>query len=286
EPPPGYPRRYYPRGDTALTTTAADGRFRFAHLPDGRFTLEARAEGYSPGTVRGLAVAAGAAPLELGTVVLQAGATLAGRVLDERQQPVVGATIHLADGAMEHLHGSSERPPGPDDEVSGADGAFALRDLTAGQPVELEVTKSGFLPQTVNGVAATSAEPVRIVLKAAARLVGRVVDESGEPVARASVHVTPEQGTLFGLFGLVDATTEADGRFTVEGLRPGKAVLRAAAEGFLASEPIQVEAIAGQERAVADLALRRGASLAGVVYRADGTPVASSPPGARTCSRW
>ena len=52
---------------------------------------------------------------------------------------------------------------------------------------------------------------------------GRVVDAQGSPVAGASVDVSREAGRAEGRDGAV--MTDAEGRFTIEGLGPGATVV-------------------------------------------------------------
>jgi protocatechuate 3,4-dioxygenase beta subunit len=84
---------------------------------------------------------------------------------------------------------------------------------------------------SVPGVPAPTREPLKIELKAARSLSGRVVGPEGEPVADATVRWlrTLGAGTSFETLG----TSDAEGRFRIKGFPPGTLSLQVLAEGYV-----------------------------------------------------
>jgi len=142
---------------------------------------------------------------------------------------------------------------------------------------ESEAARSSRAARPAEVASATEARP------SGPRLVGRIVDGSGRPVADARVRVVHAQfgGAVvrFG-HGRGDAddavVTDERGAFTVPGVASGTNVLFVNASGF---EPIagrQIQVPSGGEHDVGDVELERGVVLAGRVVDPNGAPVASA----------
>jgi hypothetical protein len=71
------------------------------------------------------------------------------------------------------------------------------------------------------------------------------------------------------------ATADADGRFEIRGLSPGKASAGAAKPGYSAAAPTPVAIVQGVPAKPLELVLLPGAAISGVVRYSDGTPAAS-----------
>jgi len=101
------------------TTTDADGQFRLAHVPAGRYTLTARASGAPPLHRRDLEVAEGGT-LDVGSLELPRGGFIFGNVIGVSGEPSVGARVTaVGSGRMEQA-------------VTDATGAFRLPPLPEG----------------------------------------------------------------------------------------------------------------------------------------------------------
>jgi len=168
-----------------------------------------------------------------------------------------------------------------------ADGRFELRDLLAPRlfvdaiaPLAacvepLEITFAG-----ADGEA-KERDGLVVVLADGAALRGRVVDESGAPVAGARVTA----GTHFDPFSVFSGEgfdvrrpwrvlTDADGAFALAGVSAGLELnVSAAAEGFAPSATKRARTAVGQV-ATLELTLERGARIDVVVRDPDGAPLA------------
>jgi protocatechuate 3,4-dioxygenase beta subunit len=81
-------------GRAAPIATDAEGRFRIEHVAAGRVAVIAAATDLAPSGIEELAVVDGGVYDDL-ALQLGVGATLAGRVVDDQQQPVAGALVEL-----------------------------------------------------------------------------------------------------------------------------------------------------------------------------------------------
>jgi protocatechuate 3,4-dioxygenase beta subunit len=140
--------------------------------------------------------------------------------------------------------------------------------------VQIEETRH--LPTTVKDVATDEGKTavVDAKLSLGATIEGRVLGSDGKPCAGATVALDwrPEedagqQGWNAG--GRNRVTSDSDGKFRAEGLKPGRYGVRAESRGFAPSESVQVVADSGP------VTLRlQGALRIGGVVRVGGAPVA------------
>ncbi|MCL4819350.1 MAG: carboxypeptidase regulatory-like domain-containing protein [Vicinamibacteria bacterium] len=199
------------------------GAFSLDEVPEGQYRLVVVAEGFLPLTVDDVTVAAheDAEPLALR---LDAGATLRGRVLDEEGQPLadVRVAVEARDGA------SGETDAAGDYELHGvATGAF-----------QVQFRKSGFRSERAKVQVPPEGARQDARLRRGLSLAGVVVDEGGRPVADARV------GATTAAAGGENAGAEADaeGRFRLEGLAPGRYVVWArGADGQAKQEDVDPE---------------------------------------------
>ncbi len=266
-------------GTTSATTSDEEGHFELEPARAGRSLLAmVTAPGYLP-----FAPEWGHSPFELFarpglrvrdlTVQLVPAIDYTGVVLDPTGKPVAGATVTLlgAGGGEQALH------PLEDRFVSDEQGEvhFHAPDdalLEARHPVH------GIARGRMSGAALLNH---RITLKlgspdglahlGAEHISGRVVDGDGAPVAGAQVTAHPD-GMSEWNSASGQATTDASGRFSVEGLDPGRHTVVAQHTGYASANLDPVAA--GATDVVLDL--RRGGSLAGRVLSAEeGAPVPS-----------
>lgn len=254
--------------------SAGDGSFQLEHLPAGRFDLAAKAEGYAPLTVRGLALGERPEAKDLGTMVLVPGAVLEGVVVDAKGRPLSGAAVWARKSAEAGMSGFGDLPrnPGEREVRTGSDGRFTLDDLTPGEAVDLSVRLAGYVAGSQRRLTVPHEGPVRVVLELAAGVSGRVVDEAGEPVVGATVSVL----VVGSFFGGRQGTSDAEGRFRVDDLDAGKMTVIAQAIGFLDGEQQVIELAHGKEVADLELVLTRGAALEGIVTLPGGVPAAGA----------
>ncbi|MCP3961472.1 MAG: hypothetical protein GY719_26810 [bacterium] len=260
-------------------STDADGRFAVPDLSAGRYDLQVEAEGYGSVSVPGVELPEGAGDIDLGTVVLPPGVTVEGRVVDSGGQPLAGVEIHATEPSKMSLPAAYQRlvlARTAPDAVTAVDGHFAVKNRRAGERLDLNVAREGYVPQTVSGVVAPPEEPLSVVLQPASRVTGRVVDEDGDPIAEAALQARPEGlggsgGARFSSFNR--ARSGEDGRFELLDVEPGKVTVVAEAQGFQRTQISGLEAPAGGELSGVELVLSAGVTISGVVLDADSEPV-------------
>ena len=265
-----------PQDDPWLAVTGVEGRFETRDVPARRLDVTARGRGLAPLTVRGLELPPGLRPVDLGTLYLEPGARVEGRVLDPDGAPLAGAEIWSAS--------SSGRPPvlafdrpAPPAALSDAAGRFAVEDLAPGLAVDLWVGRDGFLPAVLTGIEAPSARPIEVELRRAATLAGRVVDADGRAIEGAEVSARIEAaGAEPPVSGTAAAVTDGAGRFELADVAPGRLRVDAFAEGFQASSEQTFGLAAGERLEQAVFVLERGAALEGWVSDHRGDPVAGA----------
>ena len=303
-----------PEDDPWTTLTDDEGRFHFAELPARRIDVVASAPGYAPFVVPGLEVAPSSdgGVVDLGLFALEEAARLAGLVVDEAGEPVPGAGLWIFD--MEHLRLGFEpemlRGKDPDGEVSN-DGRFELSELQPRKAVDLIVVADGYLPAraekllpmkptaaestaaestaaestAAESTAAESTEPkdeLRIVLRPASGIGGRVLDAAGRPVPEAVVHLLPPE-TRAGVrsetatdVGSRETVTDEQGHFAIDGVEPGSYQWRATAYGYRVTEPRPLRLAAQEQRRDLEWTLEPGVTVRGRVLDAAGAPVADA----------
>ncbi len=265
------------QADTPTYLTDADGRFEIADLAAGSYDLNARAAGFAPARVPGLRVAEGDREADFGTVVLIPGAPIAGRVTDAGGAAVAGVEVTVDRGRRGFM--AMPAPGPPDQTTTDERGRFVVADLLPGQPVTVTAFKKGYASESVAAVSPPTEEPLAIVLQAAGRLTGKVVDPRDDPIEGASVMAHPDPRAMTpGRMarqrggGSGWARTGADGTFVIEDLDPATLQVTADAEGYLQRIHTGVELAAGAEIEL-ELVLERGAVVEGTVTTADGEPV-------------
>ncbi|MEP0772991.1 MAG: carboxypeptidase regulatory-like domain-containing protein [Acidobacteriota bacterium] len=207
---------------------------------------------------------------------------LEGKVVNERHQPVAGATVTALARASQSV----------EQLLSGPDGRFAFRGLSLG-PVDVEAsaeTEEGELGSEPLRVAldpSRTTPPVTLVLRRSQRVHGRVLGPSGEGVAYASVLALPDWTQGYMPLALPDAVTELDGRFTLATGRDAPVhLLLVQPPGFVAKvvrvargprnqlEPIHVSELGGTLTVEAQESFEEGAAASTVLFLWwDGNPI-------------
>jgi hypothetical protein len=253
--------------------TDATGRFRFDEVRDGRLAVVVQPTPDSPSflTKEFEDVAAGDMGLDL---VVDPGLTVAGRIVDGDGRPV--PRMHVVPLAV--ANESARRSGHIFSAVSGADGTFVVNGLPSGRH-DLNVYDAfdeagGWLPEMRKGVEAGTADLVVVVTKGLT-ISGRVTDGDGRPAFGKRV-IADDVATnpLLGGFGN-GPELDADGRFVLRGLRPGRYRLEL---GDVTNDPTRFQLAGGAsvEAGAKDVALTLldGGSIAGIVRDAAGEAVA------------
>jgi len=246
-------------------------------------------------------VAAGAAETSAGERSLIAvprtdagGPAIVGRVVDAAGRAVAGAEVACSarspfefdpdtfDAETFDFEAARERVRGQRDEradaKTDADGRFRVAAPAKGSDLRLRIEARRYLvlEQRVAVPADTDSDVGTLSLKTGALVSGRVLDRSGRPVANARVAHRPERERgevgLFAFAGLEaldgfgersDGRTDADGRFELAHVPPGRFSLRARHDRHPLAELGGLEVAPGGELADVVLTLEPGTSIAG-----------------------
>jgi protocatechuate 3,4-dioxygenase beta subunit len=225
--------------------------------------------------------------VDAGIVKLEPGGTVRGRVLDKSTgDPIAGARVRTFGGLDAQLEFV-----GMTSAVSAKDGSFTLGGVPLGAHTILanhpdfvsEVDPMSLMAGMRGGSGGPPlfAEGQRDVQKdvellPAEVVAGVVLSPDGTPVAGATVAVNDDDGMSFVSIvlggGPASATTDAEGRFVLKGLRPGgETTISATHRDYGASE--EVRARAGDAGTI--LRLAAPLTVRGIVVDEAGTPVAS-----------
>ena len=195
-------------GTPRVAATDANGRFGMDRVRSGPARIEVTAQGLDPAAVS-YDLAAGRETLV--RVALAGALELTVAVVDAKTEQPVAADVKIVG------MGRSGRAT--------ADGPCRFEAMRKG-PVEIEVAAPGYAPQRIARVLNTAEDAtVRVRLKGEATLAGRVLDAASQaPVPDA--HVTAGQPAF-------RATTDAQGRFSIDGLLGGQIEVQVAAAGYV-----------------------------------------------------
>jgi len=228
---------------------ADDGAFTVGDLAAGSTDLEVSAKGYAPAIVHGIEVEEGKTTSDV-EVHLERGAVLKGRVTSSTGQPIEAASITLD---RDFTRGAVGPPIQPNRDVTDANGNYSIDSVAPGTR-RVTISKSGYIP-AVKSVEAVSGKEVTldVSLDRGRELHGRVIDESGEGVALADVR--PETQNTPAV------RTEADGSFTLSGLRDAHLRVVARKNGYVEARAEDVD----PGGPPITLTLKRGGTITGRV---------------------
>ena len=206
----------------AAPVTGPDGRFMLPEVIVGRLTL--CKEGYSsyqgPLAYPGLF----SKPARIALWPAPPPLRVAGRVVDGEGHPVAGARVrsgpHENGCTVFNLIDPCTGRFIPDQVVtSDADGRFSM-EIRARVELDIKAEAPGHLPAVQSRVPATQSAGIELVLRRNPTVTGRVLARDGSPAA--GVRVTEFQNPRSP-----EAVTDAQGRFRLEGVFPGRRMLEA-----------------------------------------------------------
>ena len=259
------------KATTRWTLTDAEGAFSIPNAPDGRGSLvvDAGDSGWAAKPDVKL-------PLPEGrtlTVTLAAPSSIAGKVVEDKTgKPVPRAKLLLKGNAFARLVRAAP------------DGTYALKGVPP-ETYRLAVDEARHVPwvQAALALAPGEAKKLDIALALGASLAGKVVDESGAPVAAARGTLT--RGGESGVAGLrrmlrIGAETTAfrtrpDGTFTASRLAPGdNQRLFVSHADFERATLAGLSLPAGGTKGGVTVVLKRGATITGFVKDGADQPLA------------
>lgn len=265
----------------AEIATDAEGRFALAHLGKGRYNLEVTARGFAPQTVAGIELPAGHGGLDLGTVYLDPGAVLEGRVVDPQGKGLAGARLDVdpvdSPGSIRRLIWRDDQP---ERALSAVDGWFRIEDLRPGAKVMVSATLPGYGGAQQPNVSVPRETPLEIVLTPRASIAGKVVDRDGRPVGDATVWASVRRG-----FGIIPATGEvrreptrsdARGEFLLPDVEAGEIEISAFASGYASTGGARTKTEPGIKVEGVEIVLEAEARLVGEVFGSAGEVVAEA----------
>jgi protocatechuate 3,4-dioxygenase beta subunit len=260
-------------------STDALGKFRIAGLPAGRpVMLVLTADGFAPKQTNATPPAEGLA------FTLDTSATVRGRVEDAvTKAPIPDFSVSRGEPAaggggivMRLGFGNEGR------SFHSEDGSFELPDVPPGK-WSIRAEAAGYRPADVSAVELAPGEVkegIVLSLKVGGKLSGRVIDAArGNGIANASVSWRPSStggpaGFILGAGSDRQVSTDADGKFSLEGLPEGKVHLEASHPDYLEAS-LDVDP---DQQTTAEISLGSGATISGSVVTSDGRTPA---PGAR-----
>lgn len=222
------------------------------------------------------------------TIVMEAGVSISGRVLDPEGKPVAGAQVRFGAGdgsdPMMAMAGAFLRRAEP--RLTGADGGFELPGARAGQASVVEVKADGFLlanSEPVTVAAGTTPKPIEIKLRRAATLEGRVTSKDGKPISGVEISWQEKddaQGDreLRRMVRGAQATpayTDATGHYSLADVGVGEIKVAFTHSQFVDLDDQPVTTAEGKV-ATLDVQLDQGLIVSGAVIGPDDRPVAGA----------
>lgn len=205
------------------------------------------------------------------------------RLLDSKGEPIADATVTVTDRGETGRFGFLMTEPGAQRDKpysasghSDHDGKVRLQ-VNSGMTFKVEAHGEFFAPVTTEIAALTAGEVVdlgTLTLTSGDRLVGRVLDPKGKPLAGAVVRLAESGSSMMrGSTISRKAKTDENGDYLIDGLPTGKYRVRAQSSGFLADE-VDPLSVSGTGRQVeADFRLSEGRAIEGTVMDLDGQPI-------------
>ncbi|MFK5954990.1 MAG: carboxypeptidase regulatory-like domain-containing protein [Planctomycetota bacterium] len=236
-----------------------NGNFQFKNIAEGIWILRADMEGFASSEVRPIACFESKS-IEDQEVILDDEHHIAGRAVDENDQPIVNGLVNVSRVQPRPILTGSTRTLD--------DGSFDVRGLAAGV-YGLSVQAEGYTNGHAGRVQADT-ETLVVVMQQKAGVTGRITNPDGGPVAKFSLEIMrTRSGTKqYGMTGATYEFSSTDGTYALESLDPGTFILLARAPGLAAtySAPFRIDR---EEVAGIDIPMKAGGVVVGQVI--DGT---------------
>lgn len=222
------------------------GIFVISDLEHVQMDLFARADGYQPLILHGIAVSEQTEYVEL---KFEEARTIAGRVISASLgEVIVGAEVIVL-GPQAQLNLRRPGPPSPlpgQTTKTSEDGTFSLNELSR-EELNLHIRVDGYVSKTIN-VGSVDEGDIEVLLAPAGSVAGRLIGVDGNsPSVGSIVLLNSETGNSFR------GRISEEGRFYVKNLEPGDYVLSARSS---AGSSGQMEIALGEAEHLYDLKLQ------------------------------
>ena len=277
-------------GTMLAAESDARGSFTLRGLPSGAYTVTVRPPAGVPWCERAFERVALVGGLTVERrLELPRGAEVRGTVTAPDGRPVAGATVMARYGYHPRGRATTDEqgryallgvspPPQPGPQRRGGPQNQVVVSPTAAWPTLIQGTAP--LPDVAPGKTVT----VDVQMAEGVAIAGRVTGPGGRPVAGCPVGA--HQRRRGSLLGYARGATDADGRYLLPHLPPGDLFVSAsppASTGLLTVETPQRRY--GVGKATVDIALKRGAAIAGRAVTSKGKPVVGAPVHLQRASR-
>ncbi len=263
-----------PRGGAVLSydsdltaTTDAGGVFEFPAVAAGSYQLTVDHGEFASRRPTSIEIPEGEGETDIGSTALTPGLQIEGLVVGPDQRPVAGALV----SALHPYTAPSRAGEGSRTATTNAGGRFRIGGLQDNL-VDVGVQADGYAASHLKAVKPGTNDLLEIELNSGAVLTGRVVDTAGDAVSGAMVTLFDVGSSPFAGFddpGHQQATTDAEGRFRFELLRP--VTWRASAAAFPgagragSTENVPIQLRTGEVREIELVLANHDAEVVGVV---------------------
>ncbi|MEM8961661.1 MAG: carboxypeptidase-like regulatory domain-containing protein [Acidobacteriota bacterium] len=254
--------------EASRASSGVDGRFELGDLAPGRaYTLHISLTGYAELRLQSIS-APSEEPLE---ITLQPVGRLAGRVLDDRGDPIRNARVRLqADRSFARAMMNRRNFSATND-----DGFFQLESIAPGT-YQLVVQAETYIGSTLSGIevdAGTERDDLEVVLQRGASINGVITSRDGGTVADATLWIEPEGAGMVRTAMHVSARSDAEGSYRLDGVELGSRVVVISHPDYVQTNK-RIDVEPGDN--LLDIVLETGLRVRGVVNDTLGAPVAGA----------
>jgi hypothetical protein len=243
-------------GPSWIQFATDDGVFALENVPAGSVEVLVSAEDYLIGRKEDVRVESGTTVSDV-EVALERGVRLIGRVVTDDGEPLAGVNVHVRPVSWRRF--ADERGASATTNTSGE---FTLEPLEPGE-LTADLSKTGFV-WTKHPISIKEDETrVEFRLPRGYEIIGRVIDDSGQAVAEASVSARARDGRHVGMSG----RTDAGGEFKIQNVPEGLVDIVAAKHGLAGATVPGVDPKAAQ---ILSVTLRSGGVITGRVIGLEG----------------
>lgn len=257
--PLGLAQRETIERDSERLVSGGDGWWTVRGLQPGAFEVRVAPDGYLNLRRPGVVLREGETT-SIGTLTLEPGSSLSGRVVDRDDEPVNGAEL-LA--RWRDFRGRYSRS-----SISGDGGEFEISGLPD-HALTLEARAEGFATSTLAEASARDGA-IRVALDELGGIRGRVQPAERGAAEWFTVRAVPKRRPGGGFGDLPDEITEMTDSFELGRLAPGTYSVEVRAPSTVTARIERVKVLAGEVTDVGTVRLEPGLRLRGRVLRGDG----------------